>query len=263
MKVWYQHTRPPAERKEELRYFEMLKENWKSVCRSDTRVVIKSPTRGLPEHSYFISGLPYTGFLRQVEMLEGVLQAEREGYDAVVIGCFGDPGLTVARHVLGIPVVGPLESSIMLGRLFGKIALICLPGLRKLVEDLLTPYGTALFAIANQPVRELSLSMKDLDEEALHPDRLIDNFLEVGRTAVRDGAEVIIPACAHTAPVLTFSGLKEVDDVPILDCVNAAIKIAEVFVDLKNFGICNSKKSIPEHVIKEIRKAYYHGSKSA
>src|SRR5712675_1538371 len=57
--------------------------------------------------------------LVEVEVLKAVLAAEREGFDAFVIGCCYDPALTQARELVNIPVVGPLEASVMLSRLFG------------------------------------------------------------------------------------------------------------------------------------------------
>lgn len=35
-----------------------------------------------------------------------------EGFDAAIIGCFGDPGLEAARELLPIPVIGMAEASI-------------------------------------------------------------------------------------------------------------------------------------------------------
>ena len=40
---------------------------------------------------------------------ERVAQAEREGYDAVILHCCSDPGLAEARRKVRIPVVGPGE----------------------------------------------------------------------------------------------------------------------------------------------------------
>lgn len=39
--------------------------------------------------------------------------------DAVIIGCFGDPGLGAAREILDCPVVGPFEAALHLGAQLG------------------------------------------------------------------------------------------------------------------------------------------------
>ena len=43
-----------------------------------------------------------------------IMKCERDGFDAAIIGCFGDPGLEAARELATIPVVGPCESSMLL-----------------------------------------------------------------------------------------------------------------------------------------------------
>ena len=56
----------------------------------------------------------YEELLAVPATLEGVRQAAREGYDAVIIGCFGDPGLEAARELVRQPVIGPGEASMLL-----------------------------------------------------------------------------------------------------------------------------------------------------
>jgi Asp/Glu/hydantoin racemase len=40
--------------------------------------------------------------------IDAVADAERQGYDAVVIACFSDTGVEAARELVSIPVLGPL-----------------------------------------------------------------------------------------------------------------------------------------------------------
>ena len=45
-------------------------------------------------------------------MLERLLQIRKEDkYDAIIIGCAGDPGLVAAREMMDLPIIGPAESS--------------------------------------------------------------------------------------------------------------------------------------------------------
>jgi allantoin racemase len=57
--------------------------------------------------------------LAEVEIMKAAVAAERDGFDAFVIGCCYDPALTQARELVTIPVVGPLEASVALARPFG------------------------------------------------------------------------------------------------------------------------------------------------
>jgi allantoin racemase len=44
------------------------------------------------------------------EILSRIIEAEKGGYDAVVVHCFGDPALHAARECVRIPVVGAGEN---------------------------------------------------------------------------------------------------------------------------------------------------------
>ena len=61
----------------------------------------------------------YEEYLYIPVMLEAAMQAEREGYEAVITGCAGDPGLDAARELVRIPVTGPGESGMLLATLLG------------------------------------------------------------------------------------------------------------------------------------------------
>ena len=46
-------------------------------------------------------------------------EAERDGCDAVISDCFGDPGVKAARELVDIPVIGPAEASFLLASALG------------------------------------------------------------------------------------------------------------------------------------------------
>jgi allantoin racemase len=62
------------------------------------------------------------------DILNKVVAAEREGVDAVIIDCMGDPGVAAARELVRIPVIGPAEASMhlaaMLGHRFSVLAVL-------------------------------------------------------------------------------------------------------------------------------------------
>ena len=102
MKIWYEFPRPVTGAEG---FYEMLKANWKKVGKPDSELVIKAPTRGTSEFKYSIVGHMYADMLRTIEMVEGILQAEREGYDAAIyatqdccIFCYGYLALNNIAH---------------------------------------------------------------------------------------------------------------------------------------------------------------------
>ena len=45
--------------------------------------------------------------------------AEKDGCNAVISDCFGDPGVRASREVVDIPVIGPAEASFLLAASLG------------------------------------------------------------------------------------------------------------------------------------------------
>src|SRR5262249_57638358 len=61
----------------------------------------------------------YLEFRDTGEIVDNGLRAEREGYDAFLIGNIFEPGLHALREVLNIPVLGLCEASVFLACLMG------------------------------------------------------------------------------------------------------------------------------------------------
>lgn len=81
------------------------------------------------------------------ELLAAVIQAERDGVDAAIIGCCADPGLLDAQRSVGIPVIGPLQAGVALAAARGATVGMLSPdehGRRRianLTHRLLRAYG--------------------------------------------------------------------------------------------------------------------------
>ena len=66
---------------------------------------------------------------------------------------------------------------------------------------------------------------------------LVDNFIEVGRGCIEDGAEVLILGCGLLSPTLTEAGLTDVDGAAIVEPNHASLKLTEILVDLHKAGL--------------------------
>lgn len=53
-------------------------------------------------------------------ILEDALQAEKDGFDAVIVYCFSDPAVEMLREQLEIPVIGPGEISLAIAGILGE-----------------------------------------------------------------------------------------------------------------------------------------------
>ena len=56
----------------------------------------------------------YVASVLELQICDAALVAARDGFDAVAIGCFFDPGLRAARSLVDIPVLGLVGSFVVL-----------------------------------------------------------------------------------------------------------------------------------------------------
>src|SRR5580765_1047241 len=75
--------------------------------------------RGLSPGRAIADQYRYLEHLDTAEILDNGLAAERDGYDAFLIGSIFEPGMHALRELLNIPVLGLCESSVTLACLMG------------------------------------------------------------------------------------------------------------------------------------------------
>jgi len=80
--------------------------------RKDTEIRVVSIPK-TPQHLEYYS---YDALVIP-EILRIVRKSEKEGFDAVIIGCFYDLGLHEAREVSNIIITAPCESSLIIAQL--------------------------------------------------------------------------------------------------------------------------------------------------
>ena len=201
--------------------------------REETELRMIMLPRG-PEHLEY----RYYEALVLVDILHLVKEAEREGFDAAIIGCFYDVGLQAAREVTErMPVVAPCEASTHIAATLGdKFSIIV--GRRKWIPEMMAN-------VISYGMKDRLASFKSVDLGVLefHQDEeeTARRFRQAAHEAVeRDGAEVIILGC--TATYGFYRDLQEELGVPVLDSMIAALKTAEFAAELKSrLGWSHSK----------------------
>jgi len=221
---------------------EGLKKMAKMVVGPDTEVTIRPLYRcsQLPLNPYFAS-------LTSAEVVEGVIQAAKEGYDAIMIGCYLDPGLPMARTAVNIPVTGPSISSMLLAQLIGRrfACVTIAPEVIPMLEQNLRLYGLEDCAIRHRPIRAFSINWDDLVEcYRGNGEPFITQFEKVAIDCINDGADVIITGCAWVGPAFTLLNYRSVSEtkVPVIDCAAAGLMMTELMAHLhKRLGIGKSQ----------------------
>lgn len=173
------------------------------------------------------------------ELTRLVVQARGEGFDAVIVGCFSDPGLEALRELVDIPVIGPGSSAVHLAAQLGTRFTIISPlaGGDGRVKARLRALGLAdKFA----SVRSIGMSVLDLarDREAV-----LERVSEVARAAVReDGADVFVLGCMSMGFVGVADDVGKRLELPVVNPVVVALKTAEMVVAM---GLSHSKAAYP------------------
>lgn len=181
----------------------------------------------------------YEEMLAIPETLKGVQRAERQGFDAVIIGCFGDPGLDGAREVTTVPIIGPGQSSMLLAAELGhRFSVITV------MESIVAPieYQAMKAGVHAKLASVLSAEIPVL-ELMSDRDATMRRMLEVGRLAVaRDRADAIALGCMTMSFLDLADQLAAELGVPVINAGKAALKAAESLVAQ---GLAHSKRGYP------------------
>jgi len=156
------------------------------------------------------------------------------GADAVVIACFGDPGLDAAREATSAPVIGIAEAAFHAASFLatGFSVVTTMTRTCVIAEHLVLKYG---FERRCRGVHGTDIAVLELDDPASNAYARILDCAE--QALVRDGSGAIVLGCAGMADLC--HRLQQQLGVPVIDGVAAAVKLAEGLVSL---GLHTSKR---------------------
>lgn len=161
-------------------------------------------------------------------------------FDAIVIGCFGDPGLRSLRELLDVPVVGPAETTI---RTAAQVA-DRFSWLTILQSTIPTSHEQAHehhLADRCVSVRSVDAPVESIDHES---SELVDRMIRVGRQAVEeDGAEALFPGCMSLSFAQRHEEIESAVGVPFLDPATLALEQADTWA---RHDVRQSPKTYPE-----------------
>ena len=167
-------------------------------------------------------------------ILEKIRAAETEQYSAVVIDCFGDPGLEAARELVRIPVVGPAQSaSHLAAQLAPRFSIInTVPEFAHIDHELMIKYG-----LTQQLASVVTVDIPVLALESQRR-RTVYAMVRAAEKAVRqDGAQAIVLGCTGMSSLVAAMETRLVAKglhVPIVEPLRAAVytAVALVLADL-------------------------------
>lgn len=228
MKLWYQSL---ARETEKTPYGGILRKVIDSCVDPGTQVRIQgiAESAGIGVHYRFLE------FHDMKEVIYNAIRAEKEGYDAFLIGNSSDAGIREAREMVNIPVLGLSETSIhvacMMGASFGLIT----------VSEKWTPRnienvrrcGLESRLVGCEPLQTSPLELKKAMVDKTRRDQVIADFKAGARRLLERGAEVIIPAGGDVIVFLAEDGIYELDNAPIVNGIVELVKMGEVAAKLR------------------------------
>lgn len=254
MKIWYQGLMSPQRKPT---FYRMLNEYARKVADPGTEVEFHGlSTGGVGDHYRFIE------LMDTRPLLENALRAERDGFDAFAIGNTLDAGLYEAREVVNIPVLGILETALLVTSMMGRNFALIAPGPKFVPkwEELVARYG---FKDRMACIAHMEFTPQGL-EPILEPEyrqTFLDIWHKAAKQALDAGAEVLIPVGGAVVMFMGQNQIREIDNVPVFDSIAAVIKMTELMVKLRQItGTFISRKLMyappPREMLEQVLKSY-------
>ena len=170
-------------------------------------------------------------------VIKKAVDAEEVGYDAVVIGCFYDPGLQEARELVHIPIVGVCEASLHIASMITAGKFSILVGRRKWIPRMADNARNYGFDSRISSWGVLDLNVPDMNNMKRTGKAILR---EAKKAKEEDMAECVVLGCTGMAG--QAKKVQEEIGIPILDPVLMGVKIAELRGLLwKRYKISHSK----------------------
>lgn len=192
----------------------------------------------LLEERKALSGLHH--ILETPALVKKAIEAEHQGFDAVIQSNTFDPGVEASRLAVRIPVIGLLRAALhFTASLCDRFGLIVplethMPHTMRMVQT----YGMVNFVCGIRTV-----GLYDTGDLSGYHDTVIERTLAVGKELVQQGAQAIIPLGGKIYPyVVTPEELEPHLGVPVINTKAVGVSYAEL---MARNGISHSIKAYP------------------
>lgn len=179
----------------------------------------------------------YEEYLSIPATVRRAVELEQAGWDALILGCYGDPGLDALREVLSIPVIGPGEATALMAASLGyRFSIITITesviaGTERQIRNVGVGEKLASVRVVGIPVLQL------------HQDRqrTVEATIEAGHRAIQeDRADTLLLGCMSMGFLEIAEEVAPHLGVPVLNPGKVSLKFAEALVGA---GLTHSKRA--------------------
>lgn len=229
MKIWYQSY---VDRALAAPYLDRLQQHLESARDPDTEVTV----HGLqPPDSY---AHPVVEFRCAHQVIRNAVTAERNGYDAFLLGHIQDSGLYESKSIVDIPVLGLGEISMLYACTLGqKIGIVTInTRFIPIFEQQIRKYGlvervVGVHALKFEPGEFMS-AFNDQERRQ----KVINLFRAQAEPLVDDGVDVILPGGGIPMLLLGEEMNLTIKGAPVVNGLPIVLKMAELAVKLRRFN---------------------------
>ncbi|TWT25348.1 aspartate/glutamate racemase family protein [Planomicrobium sp. CPCC 101110] len=178
----------------------------------------------------------YEEYLSIPPTVDLMLEMEWRGYDAAILGCYGDPGLDAVREVTEkMIIVGPGEAGVMAAAMSGyRFSIITVT--HSMVNPLHHLVEKAGVGKKLASVRAIEVPVLELAEER---EKTVQKLIAEGRRAIKeDRADTLVLGCMSMGFLNAAEEMSEELGVPVINPGKIALKMAEA---LAGAGVSHSK----------------------
>lgn len=170
----------------------------------------------------------YEEYLSIPPTVEKMVELEKEGYDAAILGCYGDPGLDAVREVTErMVVVGPGEAGAMAAAMCGhRFSIVTVTrSIINALEHLMQKVGVAAKLASVRAIETPVLRLAE-DREAT-----VESMVSEGRKAIEeDRADTLVLGCMSMGFLDVAEEMSGSLGVPVVNPGKASLKMAEALV---------------------------------
>lgn len=185
-------------------------------------------------------------------LLDAIKGAEERGYGAVVLACFGDPGVETARELVNIPVLGPMNVGLHLAAMLGHKICILSPEIKNLgyiIRANVVAYGLQDRAVVrgnNSSILDVMASYSDYKSTGkVSP--FIEGMVDVCvKSAEEDGSDIVVLGCGvikWMKDVLEDELRKRGYPLTVINPLAVAVQMARGLIELK---LSHSRAAYPK-----------------
>ncbi|MGH6990387.1 MAG: aspartate/glutamate racemase family protein [Stellaceae bacterium] len=167
--------------------------------------------------------------------VDNAIGAEKDGYDAFVLGHFQDPGLYEVRAAVHMPVIGTGEASLFaaaqLGRRIGLVSIDPVFEVWHLEQAERYGLGGRVVGVSGLGAVPADFAAAFGGDDAAYR-RMRAWFIDCARPLIDKGADVVIPAGVLPGLLLARERGFKIGHAPVVNCAAVALKAAEMWVAL-------------------------------